>query len=139
MAKNPTDVAQKWATNLAAAGPSITAGVNAVTTAPGTLAAAKVATWIAKLTASQDKWVRNVSSVSLQDWKTAMLNKGVPRIASGATAAQPKMLAFMNQFLPYLEANKATIDNMPNATLQDGIQRAIAQITHNSNFKYNRA
>lgn len=138
MAKNPAEVAAKWAANLSQSTPSITAGVNAVQTAPGQLAAAKVTTWIAKLQAAQDKWVRNVSAVSLQSWKDAMLNKGVPRISTGAQAAQPKVQAFMTQFLPFVENVASSVRAMPNATLQDGINRAIAQIQGNAQFKYQR-
>jgi|SRR5579862_380741 len=137
-AKNPADVAAKWAQNLSNSTTSITAGVNAVQTAPGQLAAAKVATWISKLQQAQDKWVRNVSAVSLQDWKTAMLNKGIPRISSGAQAAQPKMQAFMQQWLPYVENIASTVRAMPNATLQDGIARAVAQIQGNAQFTYQK-
>jgi hypothetical protein len=132
--KDPTATAALWASRLGAAAPEITAGVQRVTTAPGTAAAAKVDTWLAKIQASRDKWVRNVSSITLSEWQTAMINKGVPRVSSGAQAAQPKMVKFYTAFLPYVEQGAATVRNMPNATLQDGIARAVAQINYNAAF-----
>lgn len=136
--KDATTVAQKWYTNFAASGPSITAGVNAVTVAPGVKAAAKKALWLAKVTASVDKWAKNVSAVPLETWKQSMLTTGIQRLQTGATAGQPKIAQFMGQFLPYLDRNKATIDAMDTSTLAASIQKAAAQITYNAQFQYNR-
>lgn len=137
-AKDPTTVAQLWAQRLSASTNEIQAGVQAVTTAPGARAAAAVDTWLARIQASRDKWVRNVQAVSLSSWQQAMIQKGIPRISSGATAAVPKMTAFMSQWLPFAEQGAQTVRNMPNATLQDGINRAVAQITHNAQFQYKK-
>lgn len=134
MAHDPNTVAAKWASRLGAATQEITAGVNSVTVAPGQRAAAQVDTWLARVQAARDKWVRNVSGVSLGSWQQAMIQKGVPRVAQGAQAAQPKMAAFMSQFLPHVEAGAAQVRNMPKTTIEDGIQRAIAQIRHNATF-----
>ncbi len=135
---NPQTVAAKWSRNLGAAGQSITDGVNAVTTSPGQLAAAKVQQWLAAINASAAKWQRNVSAMTLQQWQTAMINKGVPRIVQGATAGEPNEQAFMTQFLPYLATGVAQVKGMPKGGLANGIQRATAMITYNSKFQYNR-
>lgn len=137
--KDPTAIAQKWHTNFSASGPSITAGVNAVTVAPGVKAAAKKALWLAKVTASADKWAKNVSAVPLETWKNAMLTTGIQRLQTGATAGQPKVAGFMSQFLPYVDRNKATIDAMDTSTLEGAIAKAGAQIRYNAQFQYNRA
>ena len=101
--KDPTQVAQKWAQNLGAAGPSITAGVQAVQQAPGAAAARQKAVWAQNVVNSQNKWAQRVAAVTLSEWQDAMLNKGAPRIGQGATAAVPKMTAFMTRLLPYVE------------------------------------
>jgi hypothetical protein len=137
--KDPTAVATKWHTNFSAAGPSITAGVQAVTIAPGIKAAAAKALWLAKVTASVDKWAKNVSAVSLSSWQNDMLTKGLQRLATGATAGQPKVAAFMSQFLPYIDRNKAVIDGMDKSTVEAAIAKAAAQIRWNAAFVYNRA
>jgi hypothetical protein len=99
---NATDAAAAWVSGMGAAGPKYTAGVNAVRTAPGTLAAASAALWAQNVAAAQAKFAKNVGAVSLQAWQNAAATKGAPRLASGATAAQPKMQAFMTNFIPAL-------------------------------------
>lgn len=136
MAKvTPQQAAQKWATRLAGATTEITQGVQGVTTAPGQLAAAQKVAWLQRTTAAADKWAARVGAVSLQDWKDKMINVGIPRISQGAQANQPKVQAFMQQFLPYLDSGVTQVKAMPKVTLQDGIQRAIAMIQYNANFK----
>jgi len=131
---DPTKATAKWVANLSAATTSITAGVNDVTVAPGQLAAKQVNTWLAKIQASAGKWAKNVGAVSLQDWQSAMLNVGIPRIAQGAQAKQSKYQAFAQSFFPYLAQGQAKVKAMPKVTLQDGINRAIAQIQWNANY-----
>lgn len=134
-AHDPAAVAQHWATQLSGAQSRITAGVNAVTQAPGQRAAAQKDVWVQNVAAARDKWAAAVGRVSLQDWQTAMVQKGVPRIASGAQAAQPKMTAFLTQFLPHVEQVAAQVRQMPKGTVDQGIARAVAQIRGNHAFK----
>jgi len=131
---NPTTATAKWVTNLSNATATITAGVNAVTVAPGQAAAAKVTTWIAKVTASQNKWATNTAAVSLQSWQSSMTTVGIPRISTGAQAKQGKYLAFAQKFYPYLATGVAQVKAMPNVTLQDGINRAVAMINYNAGY-----
>lgn len=137
--KDPQVVATKWHANFSASAPSITAGVNAVTVAPGVKAAAAKALWLAKVTAAADKWARNVSNVSLQAWQQAMLTTGLQRLQTGATAGQPKVASFMSQFLPYLDRGAAQIAAMPKDSIESAIQKAAAQIRYNASFAYNKA
>lgn len=130
--KDPAGTAAKWAQRLNGAGQAITDGVNAVREAPGVRAAAQSAVWIANLQAAQDKWVRNVSAVTLQSWQNSMLTKGVPRIGQGATAAVPKMTQFMQQWLPYAEQVRASLP--PRGTVEQNYQRALAQMQGNHQF-----
>lgn len=136
--KDANAVATKWRTNFSASAPSITAGVNAVTEAPGVTAARQKAKWLARVTASADKWARNVSAVPLAAWQQAMLTTGLQRLQSGATAGEPKMAAFMNQFLAYLDRGKATIDAMPTTDLESSIAKMAAQARYNAAFVYNK-
>ena len=131
---DPATVANKWATRLSGATDDITRGVAAVTEAPGVAAARQKALWLQRITASADKWARRVSSVSLQDWQTAMTQKGIPRIAGGASAAVPKMTAFMSDFLPYVEQGAATVRQMPKGDVESGVNRAAAMIRHNAKY-----
>jgi hypothetical protein len=110
------------------------AGANAVTVAPGIKAAAAADKWLMKVQAAKPKFITNVRRTSLADWQASYINIGVPRVSQGAQAKQQKMLTFMQEFIPHLQAGAAKIDAMPSATIDDGIQRAIAQIRHNATF-----
>lgn len=108
-AKDPSSVAQRWAQGLANAGQKITDGVNAVTVAPGALAAAQSAVWVQRTTASQAKFARNVAAVGLNPWQQSVINKGIPRLASGAAQAEPKMVPFYQKLLPYVASGRASL------------------------------
>lgn len=125
-----TDVAEKWVRNIGAATDSIRKGVQAVTEAPTAAAARSADLWQSRVTSDQakQKFVRNLQRVTLEDWRSAMLNKGVGRVATGAQASRAKFEAFMAQFLPFVQNIAARVRSMPKATLEDRIQRAIAQI-----------
>lgn len=130
-----TQATAKWLSRLQASTQQITDGVNRVTTAPGAAAAKQQQKWLARVTAAAQKWATNVGAVSLQSWQQSMIQTGIPRISQGAQAKQGKMQNFMNQFLPYLASGVQKIDAMPNTSLQDGINRAVAMIQYNAAFK----
>jgi len=133
MAQTPDQIAANWAQRLGASTQKITDGVNSVTVAPGQAAARQSDVWVQNTTAAAAKWKRNVAAVTLNDWQSAMINKGVSRIASGATAAQPKFQQFMQQFLPYVQAGAANLPARGN--LDQNINRAVAMMRHNAAFK----
>lgn len=133
--KTADQATQNWVQHLSAATQQITDGVGRVNRAPGAAAAAQKQRWFARLTASQDKWARNVAAVPLQEWQQAMINVGIPRIAQGAQAKQGKFTNFMQSFLPYLQQGVARVDAMPNVTLEDSIARSAAMIRHNAGFQ----
>lgn len=139
MAKTADEVAAKWQRNLTASIVTIKAGVDAVTVAPGELAAKKKESWVNRLAdaAVQDKWERNVRAVSLSDWKDKMSTKGVARIADGAKGAVPKVTRFMEQLLPVAARVKAACAAMPKGTLEEGIARArkAIEMMHEFQFK----
>lgn len=129
---SPQEIGDKWATNLSGSTTSITAGVNGVSVAPGQKAAAAADFWLSQTMAAKAKFATNVGKVPLQDWKDKMINVGIPRIATGAQANKPKMVAFMTKFLPYV---KAGVDALPpKGDLSMNIQRAVAMMQHNAAF-----
>lgn len=131
----PQAGSDKWKNRLSAATADIQAGIDRVTEAPGLKAAAKQQKWIQNINASQDKWKRNVSAVSLEQWKTLFKNVGVQRIAQGAQAKQDKYTAFAAQFYPYLDQGIAKINSMPDTTFEERIQRSVAMMQYNHGFK----
>jgi hypothetical protein len=133
MAATPEQIAKEWSTRLAASTAKIQAGVQAVNVAPGQAAAKQKAVWLANIQANQDKWARNVASVSLQSWQNDFINKGLPRIATGATAAEPKFAQFMGALMPYIESGVKQLPARGN--LESNINRMVAWVRHMSNFK----
>lgn len=131
--KDPTTVAQKWSQNLGSATQRITDGVNAVTVAPGQAAARNKAGYVAGVTASVDKWASNVAGVSLSSWQQDMVNKGVPRIASGASAAEGKFSTFMGRLLPYIDRQVSALP--PRGNLDANISRLTTFVRGMAKFK----
>lgn len=131
----PQQAADKWASRLAGSTAEITAGINRVQVAPGAQAAAKKDKWLQAVTAAQDKWARNTARVSLEAWKKAALELGVPRIGQGANQKKHKMADFMNDFIPHLERGIQQLANMPDMTIEQRVNKAVAMMMHNHNFK----
>jgi hypothetical protein len=132
---DPVAVTNKWAQNLGGATTQITSGVNAVQTSPMAKAAANVNGYLAGVQAavSSGKWVRGLNRRTLNDWQSAMIQKGVPRIATGAQTAKPKFQAFMTQWLPYEQAGLATLP--ARGDINANKARAAAMIDYNHAFK----
>lgn len=120
----PDQIAASWAQALGAATTKITAGVNAVQVSPGAAAARNKQAYIANVTANVDKWASRSAAVTVEQWRTATTTKGIPRIASGAQAAQSKFSAFMQQLLPYVARQVASLP--PRGNLDANIARSAA-------------
>ena len=134
--QTPDQLAQRWAQNLGSAGQRIADGVASVTVAPGQAAARQKTVWAQNVVAAQDKWARNVGAVTLAEWQQAMTEKGVQRIASGATAAQGKFGNFMTQLLPHIDQVKRSLPARGN--LDQNITRAVTFMRGMAGFSYKR-
>ena len=139
-AATPQQAAQNWANNLSAATARVKSGVQSVSTSPTQLAANAVDRQVAgvQAAAASGKTQRALQAVSLADWQNAMINKGIPRIASGAQAAIPKMTNFLNQFIPYVQAGVQQLSQMPRGDIEQNIARATFMMRYNAGFKYNK-
>lgn len=135
--RDPASVAQKWSRNLASSTQSIRDGVMGVTVAPTQLAAQAVDRMVAGVerAAAEGKIQRGLQRVTLQQWQDATTNKGIPRIATGATAAIPRMQAFMSEWLPYMDQLKQRLTAMPRGDLQQNIARMVAAVEHAAAFR----
>lgn len=138
MAKDVQTVVDSWASGMAQAGKKITDGVNAVTEAPGQKAAAAADLWQQRVSDPlvKAKFQRRSQAVSLQDWKTAMLTKGVNRVGAGAAASKPKFAKFMQQFLPFVQNVAAQVRQMPKGDINASIARMTAQVQGTAAFQY---
>jgi hypothetical protein len=128
VAKNPQKVAEKWVRNLSGATQEIRDGVGAVTVSPTAKAADQSAKYLLNVQRAVDsgKYQARLRGVSLEEWKRKTLDKGIARIASGATAAQDDFQDFMAELIPFQERLSGEIDSMPDTTLEDSIARQAA-------------
>lgn len=131
---NPQAAVTKWQNAMGSATPAYTAGIQGVTVAPNQKAAAASAKWLARTQAAITKYEQNNLKVSLQSWQTASIEKGAPRLASGASGASAKVLAFDTAFYQFLKAGQATIAAMPTDTPDQAIAKSAAQIRYNMTF-----
>ena len=138
MAKlTPEQYAEKQARNLKNSLPDIRAGIERVSQAPGVAAAAAQTRMKANLTRSiaDGRWAAKVKGVSLEDWKSAALNKGVDRIAAGIDQAHSKQVAMAGRLLAAVDASAAKSNAMPKGTIQDSIARMTTFVEDMHKFK----
>jgi hypothetical protein len=128
---------EKHAARLKAAMADVQRGVDRVSVAPGTQAAAKQAKMLTRLTeaVNSGKWSKRVSAIGLEEWKTLMKDKGIPRIASGIDAAGAKVEKFAGELLAFESTVQAKIDRMPDLSLEDSVNRASTWIREMSKFR----
>ncbi len=132
-----SEFAEKWQRRLSAAAPDIQKGINRVDVSPTEKAAAKQDKMLANITASvqSGKWAAGLRRVSISDWKRAAIEKGIPRISQGVSGAGPKVTDFASQLLPFQDSLKSQVDNMPDLTLEDSINRMSTWVRGMSKFR----
>lgn len=137
MARSAQQIAAKWRANLASSTQAIEDGVNGVVESPTAAAARSVNRMVegVQRAAQEGRIQAGLLSVSKEDWQRAMREKGIPRIASGAAAAEGEMTSFMNEFLPHLDQLKSKLSSMPRGTLEQNIARANEAMRHNAKFR----
>ena len=125
----------KWSRRLNASGPDIQSGVQRVTTAPGQLAAQAQDRMLAGVTdaITSGRWQRRVSAVPLQDWQSAMITKGIPRISQGTAQAQKTKGAAIDRLLSNVDAAAAAANALPKGGLEQSIARASTFMREMSN------
>ena len=130
----PAQVAANWKNGMANSTDKLKQGINNVTEAPTQKAAARADAYLAGVqrAVTDRKWQAGLERVTLQDWKTAMLNKGVNRVATGAANAEGKFAEFMTQFLPFLAAGVSQLP--PRGTIDQNIDRATRMMRYNAGF-----
>ncbi len=128
---------EKHARRLKAALDDMRKGVERVSVSPTELAAKKADKMRTNIIESIDsgKWAAGLRRVTLEDWKTKMLEKGVARVSSGIDAAAPKVVDFAEKLLPHVDAGVAKIEKMPDVTLEDNISRMTDFIRHMAKLK----
>jgi len=75
--------------------------------------------------------------VSLQDWKTAALQKGAGRIAAGVDGASKKQVAMAEKLLANVDRAVAAANQTPRGSIEDNINRMVtfARTMHDNPVK----
>jgi len=123
---NATEYAEKWARRTKGSTEDYRKGIENVTVAPGAKAAASADRMLAGITEAitSGKWGKQVSAVSLEDWKNSAAGKGVQRIAAGVDAAAPKQVEMAQKLLAAVDRAVADANKTQRGTLEDNITRA---------------
>lgn len=137
MAKvTPEQFVEKHNRRLKGAMQDMQTGVENVTSAPGIAAAEKADKMKQNINKAIDDgtWAKRVRAVPLEEWKSKMIDKGIPRVSGGIDAAAPKVLDFAQQLLPHIDKGVTDIEKMPDLTLEDSIARSNKFIRHMAKF-----
>lgn len=128
---------EKHARRTSAALDDMRLGVERVTEAPGIEAGKKEKKMRQNLLASIDsgKWRRRVESVSLDDWKKDMLEKGVGRVTGGLERSKDKVIEFAGKLITHQNGILAKLETMPDLTLEDSIARMTLQVREMVKFQ----
>lgn len=138
MAKiSPEEFQEKHNRRLKAALEDMRKGVDKVAEAPTKLAAQKQEKMKAKINEAIDKgiWRARLEAVSLEEWRSKMIDKGLPRVSGGIDAARDKVVNFASQLLPYVYSVQEKVSKMPDLTLEDSINRMTTFIREMAKFK----
>lgn len=130
-------VTEKHARRLKGAVEDMRIGVDGVTVNPMEKAIKKIPKMRANLIKAIDegKVERGMKRVSLDDWKTAMIDRGIPRVAAGVDAAADKIEDFYGELLPHIDKVKSEVDRLPDVSLEDSINRMGTFIRGMAKFK----
>ena len=134
------DYQEKHARKLKGATADIKAGVEALTEAPGKKAAEAKDVYVAKMTdsATHDRWARNVSKVTLEDWKKDMTEKGIGRISAGLDRSKGKIADFGGKLISFIKSAKPEFDKKRPLTLDEAASKAADWIKKMGEFKYKK-
>lgn len=134
----PEQLAEKWGRRLKGATEDIRQGIARVDVAPGRRAAEQADKWQQRLSLPETKrkWAARVAAVSLEDWKSAILNKGLIRIAAGVDGAMPKMEKFAAALISYQNSGLTELERMPDLTLEDSISRQTWWTRYMAKFEF---
>ena len=128
---------EKHARRLKASIEDMRLGVSKVTESPTAKAAKSVDKMRARIVESIDsgKWAAGLNRVTLEEWKSKMIDKGINRVAAGIDAASGKVIAFAEDLLPHVDVGQTLVKKMPDVTLEDSIARMTAFTRHMAKLK----
>jgi hypothetical protein len=126
MPVDPNAMAKNWVSGMSSATQKYTSGVQGVQVAPGQKAAQSAQKWLNGIQAAyqNNSYQNGCQSVSLQSWQNSAVQKGAPRLSTGASAAQQKFSDVSVKLAQNINSAVAQVDAMPTDTLEQRLQRA---------------
>lgn len=136
----PEEAQEKHSRRLKGAIDDMRSGIEKVTEAPTLKAAAKKDKMKQRLNEALDngKWEAGLKRVSLEDWKTKMIDKGLNRVSAGIDGAKDKVIGFYSELFPFQDKIQDELKKMPDLTLEDSISRMTHQVRRMHGFKRSR-
>lgn len=127
MADSANAVAQRWAQRMAQSTDAYKRGIQSVQVSPTELAAQNADGYLAGVqeAVNSGKFQAALRRVSNAAWQQAAIVKGAPRLATGASAAQPKVESYLNEALPMIEQFRSRVKQMPGRTREERMQRSL--------------
>ena len=119
--------ADRWVSSAGMAQTRYTEGVTSTTKDPTALAIQQKAKLKANFNLSVDngRWERGLSRVGASGWKASAIAKAA-NFSTGINASRQKFLDAIGPVLQIEAQLQQQIQSMPNATIQDAIQRSAA-------------
>lgn len=140
MPKSAQEIANKQVRRAQEASADYVSGVESVTESPGARAVKKKDKLRNNVIAAIDsgKWEANTAAVSLEEWKSKTKSKGGERYARGVEESREAIIAFHEEFQPFVQRVKAELDQMPDATKEQRKAKMVANFDKMSQFKRSR-
>lgn len=128
-------VGEKWSRSMAGASENYKQGVMAVNESPTEKAAQAADRYVMGVQQSVDsgRFQARLRRITLQDWKSAAINKGAGRLATGAAQAKEKYTQSMGNLLPYIAQGVAQLP--ARGTLEQNLQRMMQMATYMAQYK----
>lgn len=128
----PDQISNKWNQTMKNSITYIQQGIDNVTENPAEKAAEKADKMLQNLTKAvqSGKWANALRNVSLADWKKKTKEKVGQRLASGVDGAMDKRKKFDSYLVGELNNVLPSINQMPDLTLEDSVNRVRALMEH---------
>lgn len=81
------------------------------------------------------KWEAGLDAISFDEWKRLAKEKGGARYAEGVSKASEDIQAFHQEFASHVAKVQAEVEAMPDTTIEQRIQRMVANARGNAKFK----
>lgn len=140
MAKNVQASLEKWKRNIATSGDSVKSGVNQMSESPGVKAAAAKDKYLRRVqeSANDGTYEAGQLSYTLQEYKDAVVGKGISNMMTGASKISARSQRAMTDNFAHANQVSDQVAGMPTGTLEEGIAKSAAAIRLMAEGRRNR-